>query len=236
MRFAGAVGVIGVFAWLAGSSATALTITYDLDVEFSNGTPPEGATPWTTITLDDSVGPDVVRVTIANVNLTDNEAVTEFSLNFDPTLDPTQLTMTVVNAAAVGGAGNVGFSTGVDAFQADGDGKFDILFDLPPPPGSFASRFSAGETLVFDINCLNASATCLSGITAASFDFTSATGGGQGTFHAAAHVQGIGPEDADSGWIGDAPEAGTMGLLALGMAGILPLARRAARTSRSPHA
>jgi hypothetical protein len=204
-----ALGALLGVCLFAASPASALTISYDLDFEFSNGTPPEGATPWTTITLDDSVGPDAVRVTITNVNLTGT----------DPLLDPTQLTLSIVNAAAVGGAGNVGFTTGVDAFQADGDGKFDILFDLPPPPGGFASRFTAGETLVFDLECTNLSATCLSGITASSFDFTSATGGGQGTFHAAAHVQGIGEGGEDSGWIGDTevPEPGALGLLGLGL-------------------
>lgn len=206
-----ALGVLVGVCLFAASPASALTITFDLDVEFSGGTQPEGATPWTTITLDDSVGPNVVRVTASNVNLTGTEAVTEFSLNLDPLLDPTQLALTVVNAAAVGGAGNVGFFTGADAFQADGDGKFDILFDLPPPPGNFASRFTAGETLVFDLT--------LTGITASSFDFTSATGGGQGIFHAAAHVQGIGEGGEDSGWIGDGevPEAGTLGFLGLGL-------------------
>jgi hypothetical protein len=213
-----ALGGLLAVALFSASPGSALIITYDLDFEFSNGTPPEGATPWTTITLDDSVGPDTVRVTISNPNLTDQEAVTEFSLNLDPLLDPTQLTLTVVSAAAVGGAGNVTFSTGVDAFQADGDGKFDILFGLPPPPGGFSNRFTTGETLVFDLS--------LTGITASSFDFTSATGGGQGTFHAAAHVQGIGADDEDSGWIGDTPEPGMLGLLALGFAGLLAVVRR----------
>ena len=96
-----ALGGLLALALSSASPGSALTITYDLDFEFSNGTPPEGATPWTTITLDDSVGPDTVRVTISNPNLTDQEAVTEFSLNLDPLFDPTQLTLSVVSAGDV---------------------------------------------------------------------------------------------------------------------------------------
>ena len=71
---------------------------------------------------------------------------------------------------------------------------------------------TAGETIVFDIG--------LTGLTASSLDFTSATGGEQGTFHVAAHVQGIGTEGGGSGWIGDTPEPGSLGLLAAGFLGL----------------
>jgi hypothetical protein len=189
----------------AAAPASALTITYDLAVEFSNGTPPAGVGPWVTISIDDSVGgPNDVRVTISNAGLTGVEFISEVSLNFDPALDPTQLSFSAVNVGAVAG---VGFNTGVDAFQADGDGKFDILLDLPPPPGSFAAKFTAGEVLVFDL-------AYTAPISASSFDFFSAPGGGNGSFHAAAHAQGIGAGGAYSGWIGDAeaPEPAGLGL------------------------
>ena len=217
-----ALGVALGVCLLAAPPASAVTITFDLDFEFSNGTPPEGPTPWTTITIDDAADPggaNSVRVTVSNVNLTDAEAVTEISLNFDPLLDPTQVTFTAVSTSAVA---SVGFSTGVDAFMADGDGKFDILLDLPPPPGNATGRFTAGETIVFDL-------TYVAPITASSFDFPSASGGGQGTFRAAAHVQGIGEGDEDSGWIGDAdvPEPGTLGPMGLGLLALVVARRRA---------
>jgi hypothetical protein len=213
--------LVFLVAAAGADQAQALVIIYDLSVEFSNGTPPAGPTPWVTITIDDSVGgPNDVRVTISNLNITGVEFVSEVSLNFDPVLDPTQLGFSAVNTAAVA---SVGFSTGVDAFQADGDGKFDILFALPPPPGSFAAKFTAGETLVFDLSYI-------APISAGSFDFFSAPGGGQGTFHAAAHVQGIGAGGEDSGWIGDgfppAPEPTVLGLF--GLAGLLFVGRRRA--------
>jgi PEP-CTERM motif-containing protein len=205
---------------LVGEPASALAITFNLDFEFSSGTPPEGATPWVTITIDDAAdagGANSVRVTVSNPNLTDNEFTSEVSLNLDPTLNPLGLTYTSVNTSAVS---SVSFNTGVDAFQADGDGKFDILFDLPPPPGSFASKFTAGETISFDL-------TYTAALSAADFDFGSAPGGGQGTFRAAAHVQGIGPDDDDSGWIGPVPEPSVALLVAAGV--LAGLARRKQR-------
>lgn len=205
-----ALGGLLALVLFSASPGSALTITYDLDFEFSGGTPPAGGTPWMTITLDDSFATDSVRVTVSNVGLTGVEFASEVSLNLDPSLDPTQLAFTNVNVAAVG---SITYSKGVDAFQADGDGKFDILVTLPPPPGGFAAKFSAGETIVFDIGGIT-------GLTASSFDFTSAPGGGAGTFHAAAHVQGIGAGGEDSGWIGDAPEPGALGLMGIGLLGL----------------
>ena len=202
-------------ALFAAGPASALTITFDLNFEFSGGTDPEGATPWATITIDDTAdtgGANSVRVTITN-NLVDNEFISELSLNLDPLLDPTQLTFSAVNMNAVGSpAGDPNdftFTSGVDFFQADGDGKFDMLLELPPPPGSFASKYTAGEMLVFDL-------TYSAALSAADFDFGSAPGGPQGTFRAAAHVQGIGPDNADSGWIGPVPEPSVALLIAAG--------------------
>ncbi len=219
LRF-GALWLLGCVLFGA-QAASALSITFDLNFEFSNGTPPAGGTPWVTVTIDDAadaVGANGVRVTVSNVGLVGTENVTELSLNLDPALDPTALTFIAVDMSAVGSpAGDpndFSFSTGVDAFQADGDGKFDMLLDLPPPPGQAAARFQAGETIVFDLD-LGAP------LSASDFDFSSAPGGGQGTFKAAAHVQGIGEGGEDSGWIGPVPEPGAAWLLALGLGGLL---------------
>jgi hypothetical protein len=204
---------------LAAAPASALTITYELSVEFSGGDAPEGTAPWMTITIDDEAdagGANSVRITISNVNLTDREFVEMVYLNFDPALDPTQLTFTAVNTSAVA---SVGFFTGVDAFMADGDGNFDIMLDLPPPPGNFSAKFTAGESIVFDL-------TYTSPIAASSFDFLSAEGAGQGSFHVAAFVGGIGADDEGSGWIGDAPEPQLMTLLALGLGGLVAAGRK----------
>jgi hypothetical protein len=214
------MALLGV-ALLGAEAASGLSITFDLNFEFSNGTPPAGGTPWVTVTIDDTadaVGANGVRVTVSNVGLVDQEFVSEISLNLDPSLDPTDLTETAVNTSAVG---SFSVSFGADAFQADGDGQFDILVTLPPPPGSFSAKFTAGETISFDLD-LGAA------LSASDFDFPSASGGGQGTFNAAAHVQGIGEGEEDSGWIGPVPEPGTGFLLALGLAGLAGAGRKRA--------
>jgi hypothetical protein len=201
-----------ILLWPAASTNAAI-ISLGLSTEFSGGTPPEGAAPWLTATFDDEVvGGNTVRLTMSASGLVDAENVGEWSFNLDPSLDPTLLNFAVVG---VPGSTPNAISTGVNAFQADGDGKFDILFDFPPPPGSAAALFTAGETVVYDIT-YDVPAT----LTANSFLYPSVEGGGQGTFRTAAHVQRIGPENDDSGWIGDIPEPASFLLLGIGLFGI----------------
>lgn len=86
------------------------------------------------------------------------------------------------------------------AYKADGDGLYDISFDMPPPPGDLASRLTNGEKLIYDIGYTSA-------INVSSFKFFSAPDGGQGAYLAAAHIQGIGDGSAtNSGWVGVVPE------------------------------
>jgi hypothetical protein len=193
------------------------TLTLGLDIEFSGATPPAGSTPWITATFDDSFGgPNTVRLFLSATNLVGTENVKEWSFNFDPALDPTLLSFALVG---IPGSTPNAINTGVDAFMSDGDGNFDIQFDFPPPPGNFGARFTAGESVVYDI-------TYVAPISASSFNYFSAMGGGQGTYISAAQIQSIG-EAEDSGWIGVVPEPHTASLLSLGLA-VLALRRRRA--------
>jgi hypothetical protein len=167
-------------------------IIMSLDDEFSGGTNPAGATPWLTATFQD-IGGGTVRLTMDAANLVGTEFIDEWHFNLNPALTPTSLAFAAVDVSDVG---SVSINTGVDAFQADGDGKFDIQFDFPSPAG--AGRFTSGESVVYDIT--------YSGVgtfSESSFNFVSAPGGGNGSFHTAAHVQGIGASGSFSGWIGN---------------------------------
>ena len=200
---------------LPAATATAATLTYELDVLFAetaSGDEPAGPAPWVTITLDDSVGnARTVRITMEGSGLTggaSGESIAQIYMNFDPLLDPTLITFAAVdNAASVPN----GIFTGTNCFQADGDGNYDILFDFPPPPGSAAARFTHGEVVIYDM-------TYTSAIDVYSFHFFSDEGGGQGTYLAAAHLQRTPDGGAGSAWVGVVPEPSPAALLALGLA------------------
>ena len=202
----------GLSTLLTALPAAAATLTLGLSVEFSGGVAPSGSTPWIEAVFDDSFGgPNTVRLTLTATNLTGGAAGESIGLwlfNFDPTLDPTQLSFTAVsNSASVPN----GISTGVNAFMADGDGKYDIQFDFPPPPGSNAARFTQGEIVIYDL-------TYIAPISASSFDFFSVESAGNGVYQSAAHVMRTGG-GTDSGWIGT-PEPGTALLVAFGLIGL----------------
>jgi hypothetical protein len=175
----------------APAQSEALQITFDLNVEFSGATPPAGTPPWLRATFDDGGGSGSVTLTLTALNLTGTEFVTEW--DFNSAVDPTTLTI-VQNTGPT-----ATISQGSNAFQADGDGLFDIEINFASGPP--AARFGSGDTATFTITDTT--------ITANTFNLFSAPGGGHGPFHTAAHVQGIGTAGNDSGWIGDTGGTGT---------------------------
>jgi hypothetical protein len=190
-------------------------VTFEMNIEFSGATPPAGATPWIRATFDDGGGAGSVTLKMESVNLVSTEFVRFWLFNLDPGLNPTNLVFSA--PVKTGTFDDPTISLGVDAFQADGDGKYDIEFQFSNAPPS--TRFGVGDAVEYTI-------TGIPTLTANSFNFLSAPAGGSGPFPTAAHVQGIGSSGQFSGWVTQIPEPASLSLLAL--AGIAAMHRRAA--------
>jgi hypothetical protein len=197
---------------------SAATIVFDSSYEFSGGASPAGAAPWLRATFDDGGKAGEVTLTFEATNLVDTEFVSNLYFNLDPAFDPTQLVFGPITK--VGSFDDPSISTAVDAFKADGDGKYDLLFAFATSgAGGGIHRFGAGESMQLTISGI-------AGLVASSFNFLSAPDGGHGPYLTAAHVQSIG-RAGDSGWV-TVPEPSGVALAALG-AGVLGLAGRIAR-------
>jgi hypothetical protein len=178
------LSILALGAAYLAPSATAGMLTIELDEEFSGASEPAGTAPWLTAEFNDGGGMGSVTLTLTS-HLTDVEFVSGwyFNLDPDPDLDPDDLAF-----AHVSGPAASSIDTGSDGFKADGDGFFDFVFNWSN------GAFGAGDETVYTISGI-------ASLTALSFDFGS-VGGNNGSFWSAAHVQGIGDDGQDSGWIG----------------------------------
>lgn len=166
------------------SSAMADTFQLKYDTVFS-GTTPAGSAPWLLATFTDS-GANTVKLNVSAFNLSGSEfirylyfnninAPTSFSYDFTGSTAPTPTDVL----------------QGLNAYKADGDGKYDILFKFPES----GNRFTSGEVF-------NAALTG-TGLTATSFNSLSLPAGGEGTWLAATHIQGMSGDN--SGWVAGTP-------------------------------
>ena len=206
-----------VFAAMAVLPVQAATVTFNYDISFG-AVAPDGPTPYATAVFDDGGTAGSVTLTMSvagSVNLAD---VTAMYFNLDPALDPNSL-----NFLRTGGDGptaaNTTISTGTDNFQADGDGRYDILFDFPPPPGQQAARFNSNEFLTYDI-------TGIATLTADDFNFFATPAGGFGPYLSVARFQDTGPLQEDSDWVGVVPVPAAVWLFGSGLLGVVGIARR----------
>lgn len=154
-----------------------------------------------------------VRITVTN-NLVDPGAFLG-ALYLNTSVAPLAGALgTCVNCAATNGQ-TMTFNFGSDAFQADGDGRYDILIDFST---AAADRLLAGEVVIFDVTSTTV------GFTSDSFLVFSAPGGGNGPFRAAAHIQSL--PGGQSDFITEVPEPTSMFLLGTGLATLAAGLRR----------
>ena len=191
-----AFSALPAIALLAIGSVNATTLTLEFDHSFGS-VAASGPTPWLTAVFDDGGSPGTVTLSLQVACTLGDADITELYFNLDPLLSPGALLITHTGGTGPA-AKDIDIYTGVNAYQADGDGLYDIYIDLPPPPGNQAKRFEAGETLEFSISGI---AT----LTALDFDFLSAPAGGAGPFTAAARVQQTGLDGEGSDWIAPNP-------------------------------
>jgi len=229
---------------LSAARAEATLLTFDLNSEFSGAQMPAQPLPWLTLTFKDQaedalISANTVRFS-AQASLTGTEFIDIIFFNVNPLW--TQSMLDDMKFAYVSGqqvSQNVNPKTKVatdditaeiNGKNADGDGYFDVQFQYEASKSNLItgtgpdSRFGLSELSVYDITC----ALCSSfGVN--SFNFLSVGGGGEGTFHAAAHIQGIGELGEGSGWIGDQPVPEPTTLVLLGTALLLAGRRFRAR-------
>ena len=206
------------------SPAQATSVTFNLGTVFSDDSiAPDGTAPYATVVFDDGGTSGSVTMTLTVSPNVGQAILTELYINFDPDLDLGALELEYDETSTGDEASNP-INIGTNAFQADGDGLYDILFDFPPPPemGGNDEFLSAGEVVIYDIISEDA-------INANSFNFLSAPGGNDnGPFLAAVKFNRTGPLQEDSAWVGAGviPVPAAVWLFGSGLIGLVGVARR----------
>ena len=181
-------GLICLAISVATLSTTHAAVVFDFDDAFSGTAPANTNAPWMEAQFQD-VSPGTVRLTVLNLGLSGNENIDQLYFNLRTNLSPFALSF---SGLSISGADLPLISLGTNQFKADGDGKYDILFDFAQA-GTTTNRFDGTDTFT----CLISG---IPGLTANDFNYLSFPAGGAGPFYAAGHIQRIGAGSL-SGWV-----------------------------------
>lgn len=204
------LNVVLCAALLVGiSGVAAADFTYELNVKFNGSSPANPSLPWTEATFEQVTGGDV-RLTLSATHLMGEEFINSWYFNVVG-VDPGDLAFAASGPLPFT---VVGIERQSDAFQADGDGLFDVRFDFVPSGGTF----TGGETGIWIISHPTMD------LNPEMFYSMSAPGptGGCGPLYTAAHIGGIDGEDSGNSWITTvipAPGAALLGVIGLGVVG-----------------
>lgn len=201
------VASLALFGLAGVANAGMIQLVLDNEVSGSGG---ELTSPLI-VTIDDGGTAGSVVITIDwSANTNPAEYLAALYLNFDPALSGLLGDLVLTDTS---GPATSSFSTGENAFQADGVGLLDILIEWPT---NEADRFNGGETYVGEITDDGAGV-----ILASSFEFLSADPkGGQ---CAVARARGLGEGGENSGWFDcdldeeEIVEPGSLALFGLGI-------------------
>ena len=217
LKKCGIAASIGL-ASLVPFSAKAVTLEYDFGQVFTGDGPVSPVQPWVVATFTDGVTPGTVLFSVSNPNLTGAENVDELYVNLNPIFSPNDLTFTLQSSSP--GFTVPTISEGVNSFKADGDGKYDVLFQF----SQGGTAFGVGDSMTYLIS----GGANIPNLSAMDFAYMSAPAGGNGPFYMAIHVQRIQlPTGQSSGWVAPLnnqytvvpePSSGLLGLLLGGVA------------------
>ncbi len=161
------------------------------DQAISGTAPSSTEKPWLIATFAD-ISPGVVTLTVSNLNLNGSENIDKVYFNLNPGLNPNKLNFKLLDTEGTFIRPSV--SKGVDRFEAEGDGSYDIRFSLSDGHAQ-RDRFMDGDAFTFRI-------TGIANLSAADFLFMSASAcsPSAGPFYAASHLDRV--SDCNSGWVG----------------------------------
>lgn len=184
---------LAIAAVAASAVMPAKALTFGLDYVFSGPGIPGNPGPWGTATFSDVAGG--VQLTMDASGLTGTEFFGSWYFNLNSALNPASLNFAAQSNVGVDPS-SVTIGQGANAFKADGDGFFDIIFDFA---SSGANRLGAGDSITYLI-------TGIPGLTAADFNYVS-VGGPVSGFHTAAHLQAS-TVNGQSLWVADGDTPG----------------------------